>query len=106
MILVGIGGCRGGWVAARTHGSVAEAAFELVERIEPIFAADAIVVAIEIPIGLLAGPRACDVAARKLLGRGQASRVFPAPCRATLDGCSYAECAELNRAASGKKISK
>jgi len=80
--------------------------FELADRLESIFSLHAIV-AIDIPIGLpAAGPRACDIAARKLLGPGQGSRVFPAPCRATLDGCSYEECAELNRVASGKKISK
>lgn len=31
-------------------------------------------------------PRACDLAARRQLGRGQGGRVFPAPCRAALAG--------------------
>jgi predicted RNase H-like nuclease len=105
-ILRGIDGCRGGWVVASAETSLATLTFELAERVESVFSVNA-VVAIDIPIGLPdAGPRACDIAARKLLGPGQGSRVFPAPCRATLDGGSYAECTELNRMASGKKISK
>jgi predicted RNase H-like nuclease len=106
MTLIGVDGCRGGWVAALTPGDFSAFAFEFIERIDRVFASDAII-AIDIPIGLpAAGPRACDVAARQMLGRGQGSRVFPAPCRATLDGCSYAACAELNWRTSGKKISK
>jgi predicted RNase H-like nuclease len=64
-------------------------------------------VAIDIPIGLpMSGARACDLAARRALGPGQGSRVFPVPARGTLEGNSYEECSELNRRASGTGISK
>ena len=36
------------------------------------------------PLGCSNGPRACDKAARKLLGQPRGSSVFPAPCRAAL----------------------
>jgi len=42
-------------------------------------------IAIDIPIGLLEGPRVCDKAARKLLGQPRGSSVFPAPCRPALE---------------------
>ena len=44
---------------------------------------------IDIPIGLLEGPRQCDLAARKLLGPRRAS-VFPAPPRRLLKARRYA----------------
>jgi predicted RNase H-like nuclease len=40
--------------------------------------------AIDIPIGLLDGSRACYKAARKLLGQPRGTSVFAAPCRAAL----------------------
>jgi predicted RNase H-like nuclease len=101
MRLIGVDGCRSGWVVARAPAGLSAVEFELVECIESVFGGDSII-AIDIPIGLpQVGPRACDIAARKLLGPGQGSRVFPAPCRATLGGRSYAECAELNHLEAG-----
>src|SRR5262249_18309552 len=65
------------------------------------------IVAIDVPIGLLGcGPRACDVAARKLLGRPRASSVFPAPCRAALDAASYREASARSYAATGRYLQK
>jgi predicted RNase H-like nuclease len=69
------------------------------------------IVAIDVPIGLLdaykIGGRACDVAARKLLGPRRSS-VFAPPIRAVLAAKSWAEACELSRASSryGKAISK
>jgi predicted RNase H-like nuclease len=69
------------------------------------------IVAVDVPIGLLdayeIGGRACDRAARKLLGpRG--SSVFAAPVRAVLEANSWDEGCKLSRASSrcGKAISK
>src|SRR4051794_35755776 len=57
------------------------------------------------PIGLSDdGPRACDVAARKLMGRAGSS-VFPAPLRPVLACASYEEACAVSRAASGKALS-
>jgi predicted RNase H-like nuclease len=106
MQFIGIDGCRGGWVVAQRNNH-RQLAFALVTEIASIFAAEDVLVAIDIPIGLPeCGSRECDIAARKQLGKGQGSRVFPAPCRAALAGSSYVECCDLNEAASGKRLSK
>jgi predicted RNase H-like nuclease len=63
------------------------------------------VLAIDIPIGLRdEGPRDCDLAARRLLGRPRGSSVFPAPVRAALDGTDYAKASELHYQADGRRL--
>jgi len=61
---------------------------------------------IDIPIGLLDGPRACDKAARKLLGQPRGSSVFPAPCRAALQVETYEEASAINRQKAGRALSR
>jgi predicted RNase H-like nuclease len=69
------------------------------------------ILAIDIPIGLLdayeIGGRACDRAARKLLGQRRGS-VFPAPVRPVLSASTYEDACNRSRKSSpdGKKISK
>lgn len=61
-------------------------------------------VGIDIPIGLpAAGPRRCDIAARRRIGR-RGSSVFPAPPRALLGAPTYEEAAARCRAACGKGL--
>lgn len=64
-------------------------------------------IAIDMPIGLPEdGPRACDVAARRLL-RPHGSRVFPAPVRGCLHHADdYAAACAAAIAASGKALSR
>jgi predicted RNase H-like nuclease len=63
------------------------------------------VVGVDMPIGLSDdGPRACDVAARRLLGRAGSS-VFPAPLRPVLTCSTYADACAVSRAASAKALS-
>ena len=70
------------------------------------------IVAIDVPIGLLEsyeqGGRACDRAARKLLGRHRGSSVFPAPVRSALTANSWHSACAISRASApqGKAISK
>jgi len=54
-------------------------------------------VGIDIPIGLLEGPRTCHKAAWKLLGQSRGSSVFPAPCRPALGAQTYAEASTIIR---------
>lgn len=79
---VGVDGCRAGWVAS--DGAQAEVFASFAALMDAHAGAT---VAIDIPIGLLAegtrGDRACDKAARRLLGPRRAS-VFPPPTRAQL----------------------
>src|SRR5713226_131348 len=92
--IAGINGCKAGWFCIFEElpsGQLASKTFttieELAKHIEQLD-----VVAIDVPIGLTdSGPRACDVAARKMLGGKRASSVFPAPVRAALAATTYAE---------------
>jgi len=102
--LIGVDGCRGGWVIAESQGPTEPPAF----RVEPTFASlltslagQRALIAVDMPIGLPGGPppddgrRRADGEARKLLGRRGVS-VFPAPCwqaLAALD--SYTEACRI-----------
>ena len=81
--VLGVDGCRGGWVAASDRGA----------RVYPTFgeilAERCGLVLIDVPIGLLpAGPRQCDLQARALIGARRSS-VFPAPWRRLLRARRY-----------------
>jgi predicted RNase H-like nuclease len=63
-------------------------------------------ITLDIPIGLPeAGPRECDRKARRLLGPGRASSVFPAPIRPVLGAANYGEACNLRFQVEGKKLS-
>jgi len=117
--VAGVDGCKAGWVVAVASTTVEETgelwhplAIEDI-WISPHFADvllktyDCKLVCVDIPIGLSDGPepRACDAAARKLLGR-RASSVFTPPVRPCLSARSYADAAEMHRKCSGKGLSK
>jgi predicted RNase H-like nuclease len=101
--VLGVDGCPGGWIGALVTGSSVE--WLLLPDAAAVLAVDAAAVGIDMPIGRPAvGPRACDVAARRLLGPRRSS-VFPAPVRAVLAASSYAEARTLSLAASGRSLS-
>jgi predicted RNase H-like nuclease len=97
VLVRGVDGCRGGWLAVDVDDDDL-AASAVTWRWSPLDETEALLhdraveaVAIDVPIGLPeSGSRACDVAARKLLGRRGVS-VFPAPVRAVLGCGSYAD---------------
>jgi len=107
--LIGIDGCRGGWVVAASDQSFSIVSFAVVDDLEPQISLGergAGVIAIDIPIGLGdSGPRVCDLEARRLLGRPRASSVFPAPCRAALAATTYRRACGLSRRALGVALS-
>jgi predicted RNase H-like nuclease len=82
---VGVDGCRGGWLAVPLDGgeAVVHPTFAALLRAEPDAA-----LAVDVPIGLLdagrTGDRACDKAARRLLGFPRRASVFPPPLRVRL----------------------
>lgn len=107
MFVAGVDGCRGGWIAFKVDLSTRATSTEVVDlpawlRERP---PDLACVGIDIPIGLLESPRACDKAARKLLGRPRGSSVFPAPCRAALGAQTHAEASSINRQRTTKGLS-
>lgn len=71
MFVVGVDGCRAGWVQFRVDVPSVSTSVEAVDLTSLVGRRpDGLrCVAIAIPIGLLDGPRACDLAARKLLGQ-------------------------------------
>ena len=94
---VGIDGCAAGWIVA----SVDRVVVIPEQRLD-----DFELVGTDMPIGLVDGPpRACDIAARKFLGRAGSS-VFPAPPRAALAHSDYRVALAAARSATGRGISK
>jgi len=107
--VIGVDGCKSGWVTIAGDidaDSVSWCrytnAWELM-RIRPL----PMVIAIDIPIGLpLQGPRLCDREARKLIGRGRAGSVFPAPVRPVLDAKGYEDACGIRLREDGRKMSR
>lgn len=98
---IGIDGCSVGWVAVSRTGAWVD---KSLEALLAMLAPD--IVAVDMPIGLAdSSARACDRAARRLLGRPRGSSVFPTPTRAALAGRSHTEASDLNAGVSGKRIS-
>ncbi len=107
--LIGIDGCRGGWLVAASDARLSALHFTVVDDLEPIIAQaerGGAVMAIDIPIGLAdGGPRTCDLEARRMLGRPRGSSVFPAPCRSALAATTYRRACGLSRRALGVALS-
>ncbi|MEB3236617.1 MAG: DUF429 domain-containing protein [Candidatus Sericytochromatia bacterium] len=100
----GVDGCKSGWVLAGM-GPDGSLGLELHSAIDTVLERVSGVVAIDMPIGLPeAGPRACDLAARGLLGARRHS-VFPAPLRSMLEARSHAEACALGRRTDGRGLS-
>jgi predicted RNase H-like nuclease len=83
MMVAGIDGCRGGWLSFKVDLTSLDISVELVDlpallKNKPD---DVAILAIDTPIGLLDGPRACDIAAREKLGWPRRCSVFSPPCR-------------------------
>jgi predicted RNase H-like nuclease len=107
--LYGIDGCRGGWVVAKATSRLNDVTFEFASDLGPLFerAGNDSLLAIDIPIGLPQNEsRACDAAARRVLGWPRSTSVFSPPCRQALEGETYEHALRLNRDAIGFGISK
>jgi predicted RNase H-like nuclease len=107
MFVVGVDGCKGGWVAVALEGGqfAGAASFarfdELLDAVE-----DAVAVGVDMPIGLHAdAPRVCDALARELVGPRRAS-VFLTPPRPALAAESYDEANSLCRMLTGQGLSR
>lgn len=108
MAVLGVDGCRAGWIGVRwdpasgdVQVDVAATIVDLVSTVAPVD-----VVAIDIPIGLPTdAPREAERLARARL-RGRASTVFSSPAVQSLDAADYDEANRLNREALGKGLSR
>lgn len=108
MKVVGVDRCRAGWfwVALEDDGrwsvGVAGSASGVWRAHR-----DADRILVDVPIGLPEGgreERACDVAARELLG-ARGSSVFPVPCRPAVHADDPEEASRINEERTGRKLS-
>jgi predicted RNase H-like nuclease len=107
MFVAGVDGCHAGWIAFKFELTSLATSLEVID-LPPLLTncpSDLAFLAIDIPIGLLDGSRACDKSARKQLGRRRGSSVFPAPCRAALTPTNHAEASAINRQKTGRGLS-
>ncbi len=107
--VLGVDGCPGGWVGALVRGRSVE--WLVLPDAAAILAADAAVIAIDIPIGLpepgLDYRRSADLEAREFLRPWAAGNaVFFTPVRQILGLDTYAEANVLSRQLTGKGLAK
>jgi predicted RNase H-like nuclease len=106
MFVVGVDGCRGGWLAVRLSRD-GNSDCHIFPDMASLWAAhrQAALILVDIPIGLpeYANDRVCDKAARKVLGLRRAS-VFPVPCRAAVYAPDYDAAITINETITGKRI--
>src|SRR5262249_30614242 len=104
LIVWGVDGCAAGWIAVRIEEAARDVT--IVERLSSLPIADAAMLYIDMPIGLLeSGERGCDGAARKLLP-GAASRVFLGLRRPLLQHRSDYQAANAWAKRDGKGLAK
>jgi predicted RNase H-like nuclease len=113
VIVAGVDGCKGGWIAvfrhAKTGRSFPRFAANLAEIVDAPEAPHWI--AVDMPMGLSdvaeRGGRACERLARVILSpAGRASCVFSAPARAALAAETYPQALARNREGGGVGLSK
>jgi predicted RNase H-like nuclease len=108
-VVAGIDGCRGGWLCLVHDRSTHSIRSHILTRIGEFRSLrprpDAAF--IDIPIGLPdAGPRTCDIEARRMLGHPRGTSVFPAPLRPMLNAESYPQACRIGQLADGRKLSR
>lgn len=105
--VAGSDGCPGGWVLVRGTTDGRSLTAEVLPDAAALLAraSDALLLAVDIPIGLAErAPRPTDAAARAALGARRSS-VFPAPLRGVLDATDQAEASARSRRLCGKGMS-
>src|SRR5260370_21400059 len=107
MFVAGVDGCRAGWVAFKVEVPSLAPSVDVVDIAELLGRRpdDLLCLAIDIPIGLPNGSRACDKAARKLLGKPRGTSVFAAPCRAAVSATTHVAASQINRDKTGRGLS-
>jgi predicted RNase H-like nuclease len=106
-LISGVDGCRAGWIAVFKDLDAGDVFWEIFATFAQLASRTPVpqVIAVDIPIGLPGqGPRACDVEARKKLGR-RGCCVFPAPIRPVLATKSYKEACQIRYSVEQRKIS-
>jgi predicted RNase H-like nuclease len=104
--VVGVDGCKGGWVVVElTDGTVTNCTFAPV--FADVVASAAAVIGVDIPLGEPASVhRAADPAARRFVGGRLSSSVFTAPPLAAVRANDYATACRVSMELVGKQLSK
>lgn len=105
---IGIDGCKAGWIYFRFDGDTGT--FGVSATLDPILDGlpETACVLVDMPIGLRARgkkERACDLAARAMLGPRRSS-VFAAPVRPVLKAADYPAALAQSRRLTGRGLSK
>ena len=109
MKVVGIDGCKRGWFALELseHDWSTNVYRNISEVWENHRFSKCII--IDIPLGMRNHEkieRKCDLEARKILGPGRGSSVFPVPCRSAVNALTYEEAHHVNKEHVGRGLSK
>lgn len=108
-VISGADGCKGGWVVISKDLASGVISWRLAEKATTLIYSDPppAVLALDIPIGLVdSGPRECDLIARRMLGQGRGSSVFPAPIRPVLVAKLYEEACQIRFNTEEKRMSR
>ncbi len=105
--VAGADGCKRGWFRASRETRTGELRFDVHEEASDLLRAapSPRVLGLDIPIGLPAqGRRACDEAARGVLGPRRSS-VFDAPIRAALRAATREDASHITETCDGRRVS-
>jgi predicted RNase H-like nuclease len=105
-VVAGVDGCKGGWFCVAKDAGADSIGFGIYNDAKDLLyqQPEPTIITIDIPIGLTeAGPRTCDIEARKLLGPRRSS-VFPAPIRPALQGNTRKEADSISRKVDGRGV--
>jgi predicted RNase H-like nuclease len=108
--VAGVDGCKHGWFLVLRESGVGTLRHRRIECLSDICEQpeNPSVVAVDIPIGLLAqgrkGGRECDKQARELLGKPRSNSVFSPPARPALNYFDFPSALRANRASSPEGV--
>src|SRR5438132_7309829 len=108
-LVLGVDGCRSGWCCVTVDADSGAVIDSFVRSsFRDVLDSPAELICIDIPIGLLdrPGQRSCDVEARRMLGRGRASSVFPPPSRRAPSFADYRDASDVNFQLTGRNLNK
>lgn len=108
-VCCGVDGCPGGWVSVRAGIDSPGFSFALHKRFRDLLKSlgPGAFVAVDIPIGLTAaGPRACDIEARRYLGVPRSASVFTAPIRPALRARTWEEACRIRERVDRKRYQR
>ena len=109
MKVLGIDGCKKGWFTIEIEDKHWKT--HIYKNISDLWLehGDSDYIIIDVPIGMRKREkleRKCDLEARKILGLGRGSSVFPVPCRAAVGASTYEDAHMINKENVGRGLSK